>query len=188
MDKKIRHIEKEVKHEGKELKSLEKMDKKRDKKCELGEKIMEKHDGHRFVPVIMSDQIPEIAKYVTPKTREFGFVINNQDSSKSGEHWMSCYINKDRGSIDFYDPLVSNPTPRFMHDIKKVIDRMHPDFYFKFKTNMVKQQANNTDDCGFFCCKFLLDMFRGKPFRQASGFDDCHIGGQKMIEKFKKYI
>ena len=152
------------------------------------EKIMEKHDGHRFVPVIMSDQIPEIAKYVTPKTREFGFVINNQDSSKSGEHWMSCYINKDRGSIDFYDPLVSNPTPRFMHDIKKVIDRMHPDFYFKFKTNMVKQQANNTDDCGFFCCKFLLDMFRGKPFRQASGFDDCHIGGQKMIEKFKKYI
>ena len=152
------------------------------------EKIMEKHDGDRFVPVIMSDQIPEIAKYVSPKTREFGFVINNQDSSKKGQHWMACYINKDRGSIDFYDPLVSNPTPRFMQDIKKVVDKMHPDFYFKFKTNMVKQQADNTDDCGFFCTKFLLDMFRGKPFRQASGFDDCHIGGQKMIEKFKKYI
>ena len=39
MDKKIRKIEKEAKHVGKDLKSLEKADKKRDKVCEYVAKM-----------------------------------------------------------------------------------------------------------------------------------------------------
>ena len=42
MDKKIRSIEKGVKHSEKELKQLEKMDKKRDPACDLGKKMMKK--------------------------------------------------------------------------------------------------------------------------------------------------
>lgn len=42
MDKKIRHIEKETKRVTKDLKSLEKADKKRDKVCDYGKKMMEK--------------------------------------------------------------------------------------------------------------------------------------------------
>ncbi len=45
MDKQIRKIEKEVPKKGKahkDLKKLEKMDKKRDKYCEAGEKMMHK--------------------------------------------------------------------------------------------------------------------------------------------------
>jgi len=45
MDKKIRQIEKEVPKHGKahkDLKQLEKMDKKRDKVCKMGEKEMKK--------------------------------------------------------------------------------------------------------------------------------------------------
>ena len=42
MDKKIRAIEKESKKTTKDLKDLERMDKKRDKVCEMGEKAMHK--------------------------------------------------------------------------------------------------------------------------------------------------
>ena len=42
MDKQIRKIEKENKKEGKDLKHLEKMDKKRDKECDMGKKAMMK--------------------------------------------------------------------------------------------------------------------------------------------------
>lgn len=42
MDKKIKKIAKEAKHEVKELGSLAKMDKKRDKVCAMGEKMMHK--------------------------------------------------------------------------------------------------------------------------------------------------
>lgn len=40
MDKAIRKLEKEEKHVGKGLKSLEKADKKRDKVCAIGKKAM----------------------------------------------------------------------------------------------------------------------------------------------------
>ena len=42
MDSKIRKIEKENKQEGKAIKELEKADKKRDKVCEYGAKMMKK--------------------------------------------------------------------------------------------------------------------------------------------------
>ena len=42
MDKQIRKIEKEVKKEGKDLRHLEKMDKKRDKFVEAGKKALKK--------------------------------------------------------------------------------------------------------------------------------------------------
>lgn len=42
MDKKIRKIERETKHVGKELKSLEKADKKRDKLVDMGKKARKK--------------------------------------------------------------------------------------------------------------------------------------------------
>lgn len=42
MDKQIRKIEKGAKKELHQLKNLEKADKKRDKICEMGEKVMQK--------------------------------------------------------------------------------------------------------------------------------------------------
>jgi hypothetical protein len=42
VDKQIRKIEKETKKVGKDLKTLEKMDKKRDPACERGKKMKEK--------------------------------------------------------------------------------------------------------------------------------------------------
>jgi len=42
MDKKIRKTESEVKKVSKDLKSLEKMDKKRDKVCDYGKEMMKK--------------------------------------------------------------------------------------------------------------------------------------------------
>lgn len=47
MDKQIRKIEKDTKKVGKELKHLEKADKKRDKVCEMGKKAMMKKSHSR---------------------------------------------------------------------------------------------------------------------------------------------
>lgn len=47
MDKMIRKIEKGAKKEVRELMHLEKVDKKRDKTCEMGEKMMKKKSKHK---------------------------------------------------------------------------------------------------------------------------------------------
>ena len=125
---------------------------------------------------------------VDKHTKEFGFVINKEKSSDGdGTHWMACFIDIPRAEIDFYDPLVSQPTKYFLHDIKYLIDKIDPELYLKIKVNNIKDQANDTANCGFFVAKFLIDMFKGKKFKQASRFDNSKIG-EENIEKFKNYL
>ena len=111
-------------------------------------KIME-HKAKRFVPVIMSDEIPKLLPYVNQKTKEFAFIINSTSSKTSGQHWRAIFIDVPNSEIDYYDSLVSSPTKEFLRDIKLLIDKINPNTYMKLKINMIKQQADNTENCGF---------------------------------------
>ena len=149
-------------------------------------KIME-NKAKRFVPVIMSDEIPTLLPYVSPKTKEFGFIINSTSSKTSGQHWRAVFIDVPNSEIDYYDSLVSQPTKEFLRDIKLLVDKINPNTYMKLKINMIKQQADDTENCGFFACAFLINRFKNKPFKNASGGDKSDIG-EYEIEKFKNYL
>ena len=149
-------------------------------------KIME-HKAKRFVPVIMSDEIPKLLPYVNQKTKEFAFIINSTSSKTSGQHWRAIFIDVPNSEIDYYDSLVSSPTKEFLRDIKLLIDKINPNTYMKLKINMIKQQADNTENCGFFSMKFILDRFKNRSFKNASGGDKSDIG-EYEIEKFKNYL
>lgn len=149
-------------------------------------KIME-NKAKRFVPVIMSDEIPTLLPYVSPKTKEFGFIINSTSSKTSGQHWRAVFIDVPNSEIDYYDSLVSQPTKEFLRDIKLLVDKINPNTYMKLKINMIKQQADDTENCGFFSCAFLINRFKNKPFKNASFADKSDIG-EYEIEKFKNYL
>ena len=149
-------------------------------------KIME-NKAKRFVPVIMSDEIPTLLPYVSPKTKEFGFIINSTSSKTTGQHWRAVFIDVPNSEIDYYDSLVSQPTKEFLRDIKLLVDKINPNTYMKLKINMIKQQSDTSENCGFYCCKFLIDRFKNKTFKFASGGDKSDIG-EYEIEKFKNYL
>ena len=149
-------------------------------------KIME-HKAKRFVPVIMSDEIPKLLPYVNQKTKEFAFIINSTSSKTSGQHWRAIFIDVPNSEIDYYDSLVSSPTKEFLRDIKLLIDKIDPNTYMKLKINMIKQQADDTENCGFFACKFIIDRFKNKAFKNACGSDKSDMG-EYEIEKFKNYL
>ena len=149
-------------------------------------KIME-NKAKRFVPVIMSDEIPTLLPYVSPKTKEFGFIINSTSSKTSGQHWRAVFIDVPNSEIDYYDSLVSQPTKEFLRDIKLLVDKINPNTYMKLKINMIKQQADDTENCGFFAMRFILDRFKNRSFKYASGGDKSDIG-EYEIEKFKNYL
>lgn len=141
----------------------------------------------RFVPVIMSDEIPKLLPYVNNKTREFGFIINTTSSKTSGQHWRAVFIDVPNCSINYYDSLVSTPDKKFLTDIKMLVDRINPPCYMKLKINMIKQQSDDTNNCGFFAMKFLIDMFKNKKFKEACMVDKSDAG-EYEIEKFKNYL
>ena len=138
---------------------------------------------HHFIPCIARDEMDTLLPYVNKGTKEFGFVFNSQNKNQSGQHWRACYINKDSGECDFFDSLVSEPDTVFMKGITKLIEKLEPDIYLKFKINRVKLQSNTSSNCGEFCCQFLDKMFHGGKFRQATFYDS--INGEKSVKKYR---
>ena len=83
----------------------------------------------------------------------------NTDTSKGkGKHWIAIWIDIPRAEICYYDSLVSYPTKTTLRDIKLLIDKIDPEVYLKLKTNMIQDQSNLSENCGFFSSKFLIDM------------------------------
>src|SRR5689334_3328754 len=74
---------------------------------------------------------------------------------------------------------------------KLILKILKPETILKVKENKVVHQSDSTSNCGWFCCKFLIDRFRGKSFADATGYDDrvkiSHIKHDEAeIERLKK--
>jgi hypothetical protein len=149
---------------------------------------------HKFVPVISSDEMGVIEKMVNKDTKKIGWIQNTDPRKSKGRHWVAYFINVPEGEINYYDSLVENngmPSAESMKGLKKIIDKINPEFYLKFKNNLCRFQNPKSNNCGYFSLKFLLDRYSNIPFRECTGYDkvvDKYGEGEKMIQKFKRYI
>jgi hypothetical protein len=125
-------------------------------------------------------------KYLLPRVkgkREIGFIINTDPDTKAGQHWTAIYANNE--SVEYYDSFARPMPDDLRKDLELLLDMMPDTGYRKFKENKIISQKTTSVNCGWFCLKFLIDRFRGKPFADVSGFNDA-ARGEKDIEEFKK--
>ena len=136
-----------------------------------------------YVPVIPSDHLNELPKYVARGDKRFGFVINTNPSTSDGSgndsyppgHWTAVFINNedDYPSIEFFDPLAQGKMPEDLIKMcRRIAVKMNPEVMFKYKQNMLRRQSKMTSNCGWHCVKFLDDRYNGVPFSEATGYDD----------------
>jgi hypothetical protein len=124
-------------------------------------------------------------------SKRMGFIMNTDPSNKEGKHWVSILIDlTDDMSVEYFDSFGREPPKKFMKEIKKLIDRLKPNSYLKFKTNRVQVQDKSTQNCGFFAMKFLLDrLSNGLSFKEATGYKpqiiDNSIEGENNIQLIK---
>lgn len=144
--------------------------------------IMESYIRKGFLGTFPIDKIGAI----DTKKKRFGFVINLDSSDKPGSHWVACYIdtNKDM-SAEYYDSFGDNPPKEFMKNIKKLIDKLNVNVYLRFKVSKIIQQDNDSNNCGYFAVRFLMERLDGIPWTFCSGWDDS-IKSERDIKKFKK--
>ena len=140
-------------------------------------------NSKHFLGTIGSDQIHELK--IKPHT-PFAFVMNTDPSNKPGSHWVSCYSDG-KSSIEYFDSFADPPSKSFMKETKWIANQLQPETYLKFKQNRIVEQDNNSDNCGYFASKFLIDRIRGKPFAECTKYDD-HIKGEKDIEAWKQKL
>ena len=144
---------------------------------------------------IMRNEIKTLLPGIEPKSR-VAFIINTDTSDKPGQHWQAVLIDSRDGpessnSLEFYDSFGRSIPPDVLQDCKLILKMLKPSTVLKLKENRVIAQSDNSSNCGFFCCRFLMDRFRGKSFAAATGYDDkVKINeinkNEKEIEKLKQ--
>jgi len=82
--------------------------------------------------------------------------------------------------------------PDIREDCKLILKILRPETILKLKENMVVHQKDDSANCGYFCCKFLIDRFRGQNFSSATGYEEKlklnhATHNEAEIEKMKAY-
>jgi hypothetical protein len=126
-----------------------------------------------------------------PLSHKMSFIMNLSPSYKKGTHWVAVYIDtKNDKSVEYYDSYGEDPPLEFMRNIKTLINKLHPEYYLKFKINKIVDQRANSQTCGYHCINFLLDRYKGKPFKDCTGYSEIMKSEKKadeLKEKFKKF-
>ena len=159
------------------------------------DRIMSRYHNKGYLGSIMRDEIKTLLPKIKPQSR-VSFIMNTDKSDKPGKHWVAVYIDGRSGpessnSIEYYDSF-ANPIPHdVLADIKLIVQMIKPENLLKLKVNNVVHQSDDSSNCGFFACRFIIDRYRGQSFSSATGYDDRikinHINkNEKEIEHLKK--
>lgn len=148
-------------------------------------KIMSRYPD--YLGTIAHNEIPLLLPKIKERSRG-AFIINTDPASKNGEHWQAVYFDaRPHGDseIDFFDSYGDEPDSKLLHGLKLISEKLNANTFLKYKYNRIKLQSDRTSNCGWFCVQFLIDRFRGKPFKDATGFTDT-VGGERAVEEFKE--
>ena len=94
-----------------------------------------------------------------PKIKDGAYVINLDEYSDIGPHWIALYINNN--NVAYFDSFGVEHIPK---EIKEFIDRPSSSASHnkKIKTNIFRIEGYNSIMCGYFCIGFIDFMLKGK--------------------------
>lgn len=141
-----------------------------------------------YVGIYAIDQLNMI-----PFKKKFGCIINLDKSTGRGTHWVSMFCDAyvsdspNSQSINFFDSYGDDAGQPIKKFIYSYIEKLRLPYLIKYKTNGVQFQSGSksSSNCGWFACKWLIDMMENKPFAECSTFSEV-AKGEKMIKAFKK--
>ena len=102
----------------------------------------------RFNGVYSRDNLPRI--------KDGAYVINLDEYSDIGTHWVSLWANNSN-NVTYFDRFGVEHIPR---EIKKFIKNKN------IKTNIFRRQAYDSIMCGYFCIGFINYMLKGKTLTE----------------------
>ena len=97
----------------------------------------------KFNAVFSRDNLPS-------KTKDGAYVINLDEYSDIGTHWIYLYA---KNNITYFDSFGVEHIPK---EIKKIIGNKN------MIANIFRTQACDSILCGYFCIGFINFMFKGK--------------------------
>ena len=93
-----------------------------------------------------------------PKIKDGVYVINLDEYSDIGTHWVALYVQNNNNNVIYFDSFGVEHIPK---EIKAFIDRS-----LSITTNIFRIQAYDSIMCGYFCIGFIDFMLAGKTLTE----------------------
>lgn len=135
------------------------------------------------------DHLYKVMSEIKPQSR-MGCILNLDEAKDSGSHWVSLLIDarpKGSHSIEYFDSFGRDIPKDILEDAKRIVRKMKPEQHMKLKINRRKMQDPKTVSCGYIASKFLMDRFRGKSFKKATGYgiNKSEDNAEDMKQRFE---
>jgi len=117
---------------------------------------------------------------------KIGIIFNTDPHYKSGQHWISMFINIKKKTIFFFDSTGDSAPKEVKKLIKKIKEQGEhhsPKIFFKVDSNEgIEHQYGNTE-CGVYSLFFIVHMLEDKL---TEHYLKTHILKDEYIQKFRK--
>lgn len=134
------------------------------------------------VPIDFHTIYPQIGNLRINKTKQnkIGIIFNTDESYKSGQHWISLFIDKQNKTICFFDSTGDSPPKQVLTFINNI---QIQDNYQVIINTKKHQMGNNA--CGIYSLFFIIERLKGKKCKSI--FDKV-IKDKMMNNNRKQYF
>lgn len=124
----------------------------------------------------------DLKKQVSKGKMKIGIIFNLDPHYKSGSHWVSLFININKGEIYYFDSVGDKPHKQIQKFINNVISQGNNiNIKFKYFINTKQHQFGDTE-CGMYSLYFIINMLRDIPFETF----ETHIITDKLMTEFRE--
>lgn len=97
---------------------------------------------------------------------KYGIIFNTDPSTKSGQHWVSFYMDLDDQSVEYCDSLGHSPFKTVNEYINNLIlySKVKYNIDLVRKCNKKKFQQRYDGDCGVYSINYIVARLNGRSF------------------------
>jgi len=117
---------------------------------------------------------------------KIGIIFNTHPHYKSGEHWISLFINIKKGEIYFFDSAGEQVLKKIKTFVDRIIyqgTKLSNPIHFKFDQNYPTEHQYKNTECGVYSIFFIVHMLEDKITGQ---YLKTHILKDEYMEQFRK--
>lgn len=117
---------------------------------------------------------------------KIGIIFNTDPHDKSGEHWISLFINLRKKEMFFFDSAGDKAPKEVMNLVKRIQEqgrKLNKPMEISFDQNHPIQHQKGSTECGMYSLYFIIHLLEDM---HSTEYYKTHILDDKYIEKFRK--
>jgi len=145
------------------------------------------YDKHKLYGECVWEELCKfnLSEEIKKNKNKIGVIFNTHPHFKSGEHWISMFINIKKKYIIYFDSNGNEPPP----EVRKFVETITTQgkqlgINFDYYENTIEHQETESE-CGMYCVYFLIEMLKDKP---ETYFLKHKIDDEEVFKLRKKYF